>query len=167
MMCSQSARLTETVLILNRVIKGYYKVGGNGYDSSGQIVTNWTTTTEEGFDVSMSFENVVGLYNVTISDTRLFTDRMLFLNPVTDSPYAFLGGFASRTEAYGTSTFELDGSIHTFPPQSGMSPGVWQEGPSTKSIMVTEDTLYVTEITFGNTTSSSDLTRTCLDPTVT
>jgi hypothetical protein len=53
-MCSQSARLTETVLILNQVIKGYYKVVGNGYDSSGKILTNWTTTTEEGFDVSMS-----------------------------------------------------------------------------------------------------------------
>lgn len=90
---------------------------------------------------------------------------MQFFNPGTESPFAFLGGLASRYEAYGTSTFELDGSIHTFPRQSiSTSPGVWQEGPSTKSIVVDENTIYAASTNSGNTTETYDITRTCLDP---
>ena len=140
MMCSQSTILTETVLILNRVIKnGYFKIDGTGYDGYGKPMTSLNVTVG-GFDISMSFENVVQLYNLTISDTRVFWDLNIFFNQAADSPFAFLGGLASRNEIYGTSTFELDGSIRTFPTQDvSTSPGVWQEGPSTKSIVVDEN----------------------------
>ena len=145
-------------------MKGYYKVIGTGYDKFGKPITNWNTTVG-GFDISMSFENVVQLNNLTISDTRMFFDVMSFYNPATDSPFALLGGFAYRFENYGTSTFELDGSIHTFPRQSvTRSPGVWEEGPSTKSIVVDENTIYATSTNSGNETSTSDVIRTCIDP---
>jgi len=95
-------------------------------------------------------------------------DAMLFINPATDSPIAFLGGFASRFETYSTSTFELDGSMHTFPIQSiSKSPGVWHEGPSTKSIVVDENTMYATTLNPGDdipSVSNADVTRTCIDP---
>ena len=67
-MCSQSAILTETVLILNRVMKGYCKVDGTGYDRYGNRITNSNVTVGD-FDISVTFENVVQLYNTTISDT--------------------------------------------------------------------------------------------------
>ena len=164
MMCSQSTILTETVLILNRVMKGYYKIDGTGYDSYGNPITNLNVTVA-GFDISMSLENVVQLYNMTISDTRMSLDTMFFNNQAADSPSAFLGGLASRYENYATSTFELDGSIHTFPSQAvSTNPGVWQEGPSTKSIVVDENTMYSTQGVRLLSDTTYDITKTCLNP---
>lgn len=151
---------------------GYYKFVGMGYDSYGKPVTNFNATFG-GFDVPVTFENVVQLHNFTISDTRMSLDLMQFINPATDSPFAFLGGFAIRYELYGTSTFELDGSMHTFPTQEvSESPGVWQEGPSTKSIVVDENTMYSTtssprdDSTFLSTANvtGTGVTKSCIDP---
>jgi len=144
---------------------GYYKVDGTGYDSYGKPISNFNVTVGDGFNISMTFENVVQLHNFTISDTRMSFDIMLFINPATDSPFAFLGGFANRNEVYGTSTFEMDGSMHTFPMQEvSRSPGVWQEGPSTKSIVVDENTMYSTTSKTFAVITGTDVTRTCIDP---
>lgn len=143
---------------------GYYKIVGTGYDGDGKPMTN-VNITVGGFDASVSYENVVQLYNITTSDTRIFFDTLRFANPGTDSPFAFLGGLANRLEAYGTSTFELDGSVHTFPTQDvTFNSGVWREGPSTKSIVVDENTVYITTGAGGNITTTYDVTKTCLDP---
>jgi len=49
-------------------ISGYYKVDGTGYDRYGNRITNSNVTVGD-FDISVTFENVVQLYNTTISDT--------------------------------------------------------------------------------------------------
>jgi hypothetical protein len=56
-------------------------------------------------------------------------------------------------------------SIHTFPSQAvSTNPGVWQEGPSTKSIVVDENTMYSTQGARLLSDTTYDITKTCLNP---
>jgi len=136
---------------------GYAKLVGMGYTGEGNVKKE-INITFNGLDVSYSMENVIQYRNFTVFGTRALLDSKLFGK---SAPNSILGpfGVALRGESYLTSTFELDGSLHTMPRQDIKTngDGTWQEGPSTLSRVIDAKTIFATE-------SGSTLAQTCIDP---
>jgi len=133
---------------------GYAKLVGMAYTGEGNVIKE-INITFDGLNVSYSMENVIEYRNSTVSGTRALFESKFFAK---SAPNSILGpfGLAIRNLYYATSTFELDGSLHTMPGQD-VGNGTWQEGPTTLSRVIDAKTIFATG-------SGVTLAQTCIDP---
>jgi len=136
---------------------GYAKLVGMAYTGEGNVIKE-INTTFDGLNFSYSMENLTEYRNYTVSGTRALFEYKFFAK---SAPNSILGpfGLAIRNLYYATSTFELDGSLHTMPGQrfTFNGTGPWQEGPTTLSRVIDAKTIFAT----GSGVTNA---QTCIDP---